>query len=328
MRLACRSCGRDLNWWRRDLAAASPYATGLTEPTDAMSKIILPLDSEWSSTAIAALTAFIDKHAALLADPAVRYFIFMERALVYLKLKETRLALKDYELLQAENADRALIYWRMGDARRIDGDFADAARFFELVADKINSPSNTAEEKRHLANWPYTLSHAHWRVGRVQKALEVVREARDRRIVPFVDMRPDPLTGESRDWGQLTFTNCLVYYLWDLARVEKRDPGPTEIREYEDAHLLLKEHQVDNGAHWEPLDTLLIVTEALNRAEETLRYTDQLEGMIVYDNEGRVRVRLKSSVGFELKDVPIEEIEMLRAHIHHARVKFGKRTSV
>ena len=275
--------------------------------------------------AVVPLSDFIVKNESVLTDPDIRYFLLMERALIYLKLKEPQLAIKDYQLLIKDHPNRSLIYWRLGDAHRIDGDYGEAASYFEQAIDKLADPVNTPQERRHLATWPYSLAHAYWRQkgpDQAAKALSVLRKAHADGIIPHRDEKEDPATGKKRDHGELVYTNSLVYYLWEIMRTEKRRPNATEKKEFEAAYRVLKAHHVDDGSHWEPLDTLMVVCDALGKKEEAQKYAMQLESITVYNYEKEIwRVRLRVNGKEELQEMPRVEIDMVKGHIHDVRFK-------
>lgn len=257
--------------------------------------------------AINIFSDFISTNDSLMKENSVKYFLLMERGALYLKVKNTQLAVADYESLISENPDRALIYWRLGDAYRIAGDFVEAAKYFEQIPEKLVSSVNTGDEKVHLSNWPYALAHTYFRLRQPSKSLSILRQAKLDGIVPVEGER-----------GDLVFANCIAYYIIDASKSEKRLVTDEEETEVKEAYDILKKYDVCNGQHWEPLDTLALVCDFLGKKDEALHCARLMENMITYGDEGSIP---KISINGVLKDFSLDEIEIVRSRID--RIKRG-----
>lgn len=281
---------------------------GLSAPVRSAFKAATDLrKKEKCKEAISVLSEFITANADLFErDAKAEYFLLMERGICALKLGKCGAAISDYEMLLAKNPDRALIYYRLGDAYRIDRDFRIAASYFEQVPVKLASTVNTKQEKQFLQRWPYTLAHAYWRLKEPKRSLEILDHAIKTGQIPWKN-------------AELKHENCYVYYLIEAARESNQIPDAQILTK---SYLLMKKMGVMDGSHWAELDTFAVLCELLDKQAEALECIDLLEAMLIYENEGEApKIKYKGGI----MDVPLEEIEIVRSHIDRIKRKFTKK---
>lgn len=256
--------------------------------------------------AVALLSDFISQNPSLLNNRLVKYYVVMERGICYLKLGKAVQAISDYEALLEENPDRALIYFRLGDANRIAKDFKAAAEYFELIPKKLASTVNTTQEVEFLRKWPFTLAHTYWRLKQPSKSLEVLKDAHSSGLIPW-------------EGGKLSFVNCHAYY---LIEVSKQNQTVIAMQDLESIYDEFKSMNVTNGAYWAELDTFAVICELLGKDSEAFDCVCMLESMLKYENEGEPPTIILKDGTLE---APIEETEIVRAHIDRIKRKWAKK---
>jgi ppGpp synthetase/RelA/SpoT-type nucleotidyltranferase len=246
------------------------------------------------------LTEFIDKNAERLAPGTdLQYFVVMERSLCHLLDGRTQAAITDYSTLLKTHPDRGLIYLRLGDAYRVDKDFREAVRYLELIPSKLNGGKNTAKEVELLEAYPFMLAHVYWRMKEPCLAVKILDEALENGILKI-----------QTDGDELRFTNCYAYYKIDCAQKLGVQVPISELKVF---YEKLSRLGISNGRYWNELDTYLLICERLGKTQEAKLCAEMLNKAISYPVEGEgPKIVL---VGGTVKEVPLEEIEVVRAHI-------------
>lgn len=257
--------------------------------------------SEDPAGAEQALRNFIRGHQAILSqNKEARYYIYMELGISLLKQKRTKDALECYETLLRENPNKALIYYRIANAYRVEEDFEKVVDNMRLVGEKIDRPENTASEKTFLQRYLIGLAHAHWRLKDFAKAASAI-ELLKKKYPEYVKS------------NQLSVINCLAYYRLEQAKGSGR---PLQKRELKKSYNDLLKLGVRDGHHWEALDTFCLVCFQLGLLDEAAACAHTLDKAIIYADEGAApSIQLPNG---DKKAVSLTEINIVKFHCQQA----------
>jgi ppGpp synthetase/RelA/SpoT-type nucleotidyltranferase len=259
--------------------------------------------------AISKLSDFMAERTDLLTKgSAVEYYVVMERGLCYMFAMKTQAAIADYESLVENHSERALIYFRLADAHRIEKNLKESILYLELIPGKLTSQINTARERKVLQTYPLLLANAYWRIKEPHRALQVLDMARTAGALE----PPYNVDG-------IVFVNCYAYYRMDAAKhLGSKVPKP-ELQGFYDQLIGLK---VKSGQYWNALDTFMMVCMLLEKDNEAKECADLLEKMVFYpeDGDGKPSIRLLDG---GLLQAPLEDIETVRFHIDRIRRSNG-----